>query len=125
MLPSELVWSGRCTRSRRVEDADEDLAFLKKYKSGKVTTEIFGTVLFRPDDPEDSDEARTPLKDVHVTLSLDGKQFQAVTDSAGRYSVTKIPPGEYEIQAELPGYSVDWVPEEVALVANGCAPPTS
>jgi len=122
--PNEIVPARGCTRSRGVEDAGEDLAFLKQYGSGKVATEIYGTVRFRPDEPEDSDlgeEGRTPLKDVHVTLTLDGKQFQAVTNSLGRYSVSKIPPGEYEISADLPGYSVDWAPDEVNLVANGCA----
>ena len=110
-----------CTRSRGVEDADEDLEYLKQYAAGNVTTHIDGTVRYRPDDPDDRDEERTPMKDVRVTLSGDGKQFHATTTSAGRYSVSNLPPGEYTIDADLSGYRLDWAPDSVTLAANGCA----
>jgi hypothetical protein len=113
-----------CTRSRRIEDADEDLIFLKQYSTGKITTHIDGTVRFRPDEPEDSklgEEGRTPMKDVSVTLSIGGKQLQATTNSVGRYSFANLPPGVYTVDADLPSYRLDWAPDDISLAANGCA----
>lgn len=111
-----------CTRSRRVEDADEDIAFLKEYSAGKVTTHIDGTVRFRPDEPDDSklgEAGRTPMKDVQVTLAGSGRTYRAVTNSIGGYSFSGIPPGEYNIDAELPGFRLNWAPD-VILAAKGC-----
>jgi hypothetical protein len=120
-LASGMVPSRGCTRSRRVEDADEDLAFLKQYSAGNVATRIYGTVRFRPDEPEDSTASRTPLKDARVTLSSDGHQFRATSNSLGVYSLSNLAPGEYTVSADLSGYRLDAAPDGVMLRANGCA----
>lgn len=52
--PNRAVSARGCTRSRRIEDADEDLKFLELYSAGKASTHLDGTVRFRPDEPEDS-----------------------------------------------------------------------
>jgi hypothetical protein len=122
-FPNGGVPARGCTRSRRVEDAGEDLAFLDQYSSGKVTTHIDGTVRFRPDEPEDSrlgGPGRTPLKNVEVTISSNGKSFRATTMSDGGYSFVNLDPGEYTVDADLSGYRLDWAPDSVLLVANGC-----
>jgi hypothetical protein len=113
-----------CTRSRGIEYAAEDLAFLKQYATGKVATHISGTVRFRPDEPDDSklgDAGRTPLSNVQVTLSGDGVRFSAKTNPSGNYSFENIAPGEYSVAADLVGYRLDWAPESLKLSANGCA----
>ena len=120
-LPSQMVPARGCTRSRRVEDAQEDLEFLKSYSTGKVTTHISGTVRFRPDEPDDTDEPDAPLKDVRVTLTREKMRLLATTDASGRYSFLRLSPGEYEIEADLPGYRVDFEPDTITLQANGCA----
>jgi hypothetical protein len=112
--------AGGCTRSRTVEDAREDLAFLDLYSARKTATRIFGTIRFRPDDPDDEREERTTLRGVRVTLSSAGREFHATTDVAGRYSISGLPQGEYEIAAELPNYHVDGEPDEITLHAYGC-----
>jgi hypothetical protein len=48
-LESGAIPSRGCTRSRRIEVADEDLEFLQHYVVGKVPTHIDGVVRFRPD----------------------------------------------------------------------------
>jgi hypothetical protein len=112
-----------CTRSRRIEDADEDLRFLRQYKTGNVATQISGTVRFRPDEPEDSklgDAGRVPLGDVRVTLSGDGIQLGATTTPLGRYSFSNIAPGEYTVDAQLAGYRIIFAQPPFKLGVNGC-----
>jgi hypothetical protein len=121
--PNGPVPARGCTRSRRIEDAEEDLKFLKLLSEGTAVTHVDGTVRFRPDEPEDSrlgDAGRTPMKDVRITLSGEGKEFQATTTSVGRYAFTKLPPGKYTIAADLAGYRLDWAPHGVSLAPNGC-----
>ena len=121
--PNGPVPARGCTRSRRLEDAEEDLNFLQLLSGGKAVTHVDGSVRFRPDEPEDSrlgDAGRTPMKDVQITLSGEGKQFHATTTSDGRYSFTKLPPGKYTIAADLAGYSLDWAPDDLSLAPNGC-----
>lgn len=88
--PTGTVPARGCTRSRRIEDADEDLNFLKLYTAGRAITHVDGTVRFRPDEPEDSqlgDAGRTPMKDVRITLTGAGNEFHATTTSVGKYSL--------------------------------------
>jgi len=118
--PHRPVSARGCTRSRSIEEADEDLEFLKAYSAGKVATHIDGTVQYRPDEPDDNEESRTPMKDVRITLSGNGKQFHTTTTSTGTYSFRNLPPGEYAVNADLPGYRLNWAPDRLTLVANGC-----
>jgi hypothetical protein len=57
---------------------------------------------------------------LRATLSGDGKQFHSTTTSIGSYSFSKLPPGEYTVDANLSGYSLAWAPESIKLAANGC-----
>jgi hypothetical protein len=110
-----------CSRSRSVQQADEDLEFLKQYSAGEVATHISGTVRFRPDeDRELGYQAPSPLKDVRVTVSRDGKEFSTKTNSLGEYSFTGLSPGQYEIDAAFSGYRLNWGPFNLSLRANGC-----
>jgi hypothetical protein len=86
-----------CTRSRAVEYADEDLQFLRAYLAGETSTEISGTVRYRPDEPDDSrlgEKGRTPIDDVSVTISGADRSYKTSTDANGRYAVSGLPPGK-------------------------------
>ena len=113
-----------CTRSRAVEYADEDLQFLKTYLTGKTSTQISGTVRYQPDEPDDSrlgEPGRTPMKDVSVMISGAGRSFQTKTDASGRYSISGVPAGEYEVSAELAGFRTNLATNEIQVAPKGCA----
>lgn len=116
-----------CTRSRRVEDADEDLQFLKEYDKANTKTHVSGKVRFQPDEPDEPDDIElgergsTPIKGATVTLTSGERELHTITDAAGDYSFIGLTPGEYEIGAELPGYRLDRAPDGIRLRAGGCA----
>ena len=56
-----------------------------------------------------------------MTLMREQMRLRATTDASGRYSFRRLSPGEYEIEADLPGYRVDFEPDTITLHANGCA----
>jgi hypothetical protein len=120
--PNGILLVSSCGRSRRIEEAGEDLQFLKDYQAGRVSTHVYGTVRFRPDEPDDSrlgEAGRTPLAGVRVTLSGNGKQLTSTTSSLGAYSFAAIDPGKYDIDAEFPGYRINWA-QPVELRADSC-----
>jgi hypothetical protein len=124
--PTKAVPARGCSRSRSIEDAKEDLEFLNQYAAGSVSTFIAGTVRFRPDEPQDSkldDRGRTPLRGVKITLRGTGGISRMVTDFLGNFKFTNLPSGHYTIDAELPGYFLNWGPEDIELRANGCVQP--
>ncbi len=117
--PTNAIPARGCTRSRQVEDAGEDLEFLKQYSTGSVKTHINGTVVLFPDDRNDASSA--PLKDVLVRLSGDGHKFETKTDALGRYSFSGVPSAKYTITASLEGYRHESIPQDsFTLHANGC-----
>jgi len=122
--PTGAIPARGCTRSRAVEYADEDLQFLRAYLAGKTNTEISGTVRYRPDEPDESrlgEKGRTPINDVSVTISGADRSYKTSTDPNGRYALSGLPPGKYEVSAELAGYRVNWVRDAFQLLAKGCA----
>jgi hypothetical protein len=122
-LPTGAIPARGCTRNRAVEYADEDLKFLKALVAGKSSTEVSGTVRYRSDEPDDSrlgDRGRTPMKDVSIMISGEGRIFRAKTGARGRYSISSIPPGKYAVKAELNGYRTNWVTDEIKLAPSGC-----
>jgi hypothetical protein len=107
-----------------VERADEDLEFLKSYAQGKTSTQISGTVRYRPDEPEDSglrEQGRTPMKDVLITISGGGRSYETKTDASGRFSILGPPPGAYKVSAQMAGYRTNWLDREIRLAPKGCA----
>jgi len=123
-MPDGAIPARGCTRSRAVEAASEDLQFLRSYLAGETMTKIYGRVRYRPDKPDEGGlgtAGRTPMKDVTVNVSGAGRSFQAKTDANGRYSVSGLPAGQYEIDAELPGYRTNGAIGELQLAPGGCA----
>jgi len=46
----------------------------------------------------------TPLPGVTVTLELPNQPFTTITDINGRFDFTNVPPGNYQLRAELAGF---------------------
>ena len=68
------------------------------FSQSRETGAIVGTIL---------DEEGTPLPGVTVTLSspdIMGEKT-AITDADGRYRFPALPPGVYQVKAELPGFA--------------------
>lgn len=114
--PGGPIAASGCSRSRAVENAQEDLKFLEAYAAAKTSTQVFGVFRLAGYDVDDP----MPLKGVQVTLSGNGWQFRATTASDGSYSFRNIAPGEYEISAALKGYRVGWTPPQFSLSKNAC-----
>lgn len=117
--------TGICSRTRAIEDADEDLAYLRNdARRDGVFSSIFGSAVDVDAGPRVGDAAsREPVEDVHVVAESTRDRFEARTARDGTYSIP-VPPGRYRISADLatPGVfvGVRW-PEVEVRDARGCA----
>jgi hypothetical protein len=112
-----------CTRTRGLDDADEDLTFLRTMPRKGAGIRIYGTVTAALKDPKSADRHK-PIPLSGVTVKIEGKRtFDAVTNADGEYELTGLPPGRYKIAANLADYYYrgDYWVREIEVADRGCA----
>lgn len=103
-----------CTRTRRLSDAGDDLAYLFFYKEqpeastrieGFATTdELYRLTLDRLHDPE---SIQSPVAGVVVELQSGRLTRFTETDRNGRFVFDGLPEGDYKLSAYAAGYPVN------------------
>lgn len=116
------------TRTRPIEAADEDLAFLRSLKRTKPGSRIYGTVnqVVKSSLEENN---KQPISELKLKFEqLDGKRqiFETLTDVDGKYEVTGVPAGKYKITQVNPldGFdfsSRDAIYSPPEITDKGCA----
>jgi carboxypeptidase family protein len=89
-------FTGRCSHSARLEDADVDLRILRD-KSTQPGVRIIGKVLRR------NGRQKEPLAGAKVFITGPQGTVTATTDGQGVYDISSLPPGHYEVHSELRG----------------------
>jgi hypothetical protein len=116
---TDVLATGICTRTRRLSDSGDDLAylyFLKEdpAKSARIegfatTNELYQRDMDRMRDPE---QVKSPVADVMIALESAAGRRYAKTNAAGRYAFDGLPAGEYTIAAFTAEY-----PREVRMLS--------
>lgn len=122
---------GPCSRSKRVRNAGEDLAYLHFIQyGGRRSGRIYGFVTGdKKDQGErlDRGEVTEPVEDVLVALHAPSIVLSTTTDRRGSFIFDGLAPGEYE--ASVYKYE-DWIiegteklsgPRKVKVNERGCA----
>ncbi len=95
--------TGICSRTRPLEAAKEDLAFLNTLAKAKPGGLIYGSVeKFGGDAEHGPSYSLGLMAGVKVLIEGNGNNFAALTDSDGKYSISEAPPGKYQVRIELP-----------------------
>ncbi len=119
--------TGICSRTRLLQDADEDLRFLATLSAPRSPgARLYGTFSHSERDPT-TDQGReprwreVPVPEVLVTVRGPMNTSDTWTDAHGHYEMT-LPPGTYEITASPPpGYSTRYLHRTIELKdARGC-----
>ncbi len=113
-----------CTRTRPLDEAEEDLAFLRNMPNKGAGARVYGAVVAAVKDPSSTDWRKpVPLGGITVKIGGGGQTYEAVTDAEGTYERTGLPPGDYKVRPVVPEqydageYSV----REVRVNDRGCA----
>ncbi len=129
---SKLLATGKCTRTRRLSDAGEDLAYLYFYKDhpeesarleGFTTTnELYQLGFEAMHDPE---TIQPPVSGIVVELQSDRLMRHAESDRNGRFVFDGLGEGEYKLSAFAHGYPLNTQllagPRRVHIDRKSCA----
>ncbi len=131
------VQTGICTPTRPGSRAIDDLAYIRGLGKKQDGGRIFGTVTrfqcefdgpclpFRLGFENEAvlsvqGGGGTPLRDITVRATREGKGWEARTDSGGRYEIAALPPGKYTVTSSLPSNLVN-KNEEIEVFESSCA----
>jgi hypothetical protein len=122
-------FTGSCTRTKRLSDAGEDLAYLffyKDYPEESARLEGFTTTERLDFDPlHDPETVKSPVAGVIVELKSDRLQRYAQSDAHGRFLFDGLPEGAYQVSAYAGGYPVNAQllagPKRLHVKATSCA----
>jgi hypothetical protein len=128
---SDVMTTGACTRTRRLSDAGEDLAYLYFFKNsgdsagrieGFVTTDLLYKRQF--DAAHYPDRISSPVPGAVVELKAAFPRY-AAADDKGRFVFDGLPAGTYRLSAFTPAYPAEnhliAAPREVVLEKRACS----
>ena len=116
--------TGICSRTRPIAEAAEDLTFIDRLRTAPAGARVSGTIThWERNLAGDTPREYGPVADVHVQLRGQGAALEARTDEQGRYEITGIRPGKYELQVFPPAvFSSKYIRSDVNLAdARACA----
>jgi hypothetical protein len=82
-----------CSRTRLLSEAAGDLPFLEDPANRSAGVTIYGTVARK--------RKATPLSGVTLQVTGNGRTYDAVTDSEGKYRITGLSAGNYKLKIKL------------------------
>jgi hypothetical protein len=114
------IETGVCAGTRPVESATEDLLYFRGLQAGTIRGRVFGFITSDPSDIEAGFRATKPVVGATVTVRSGDRSRKAVTDSEGRYELSGLPPGLYELSERLPGTATGQHSQSFNLSAGAC-----
>jgi hypothetical protein len=112
--------TGICTRTNSVSNASEDLNFLRGLPDSALKSRISGKITqIRYESDALYEYKYQKMSGVKVTLKGE-KSFESVTNDQGIYLFVNIPPGTYQLKADLPA-TLSNKEYEIELPVAGCA----
>ena len=97
------MWSIRnCDRSALIENAADDLRYLQALPASAQKTRLSGALERYENDPVKGLTRDENLSGVKVKVSDGQKTYEVYTDNDGAYEIYGLPPGQYDVQPEIP-----------------------
>lgn len=131
------LYTGICTRTRPLAEAEEDFAFVRALGAAEPTGTVFGGVFKRNYEWKEGDSWRKPVAGAEVTVEAvaaggeskaGAREFK--TDAEGVYRAEGLAPGKYRVTMKVPpgliwgggeGEDKPALVQEVEVAARGCA----
>jgi hypothetical protein len=112
-----------CTNTKPYEKANQDLQFLGKLRSLAQGVTIFGEVTRQLQSVKLGDSKTIgPIADIALQVEGEGERREIRTDEQGRYRLSGLAPGKYEVTILLPDELTTYQPKhEVTIADRGCA----
>ena len=97
------TWSIKtCDRSALIENAADDLLYLQALPASAQKTRLSGSLERYENDPVKGFNRDENLIGVKVKVSDGQTTYEIYTDSDGAYEIYGLPPGQYDVQPDIP-----------------------
>lgn len=111
--------TGVCAGTRHIDEAANQLKYIRGLKTGETPIRIFGFVTADPADMTFGLRASKPLNGIPITLYGE-KVWTTTTNQEGNYELTGVSPGTYELRAMLPYAKLTHANRKIELTAGRC-----
>lgn len=98
-----VVTIGQCMGTQWAESAHSDLAFLRSYKQGSTVSFLSGAARIHAGDKR-WDDGLPPWDGVSIRVTGNGVDRTVTTGADGRYALTGLEPGAYELRVSVARY---------------------
>lgn len=105
---SQCLTISPCSGTRALENAAAIVEQLRAEKNGEGVAAVYGMLVRTlSEERGDWEEGyRRPLPNILVRLQSGKKSFETRTDADGAYAFKRVPPGKYQVSADLPPHLV-------------------
>ncbi|HWS86465.1 MAG TPA: carboxypeptidase-like regulatory domain-containing protein [Pyrinomonadaceae bacterium] len=123
------LYTSICARTRPLEEAGEDLAFVRGLAAAEPTGTVFGQAHRRNYYWKEGENVFKPVAGAEVTVEGPDLSRELKTDAEGRFRLGGLAPGKYRVTMKVPpGLFYETakgetraVSSEVEVAARGCA----
>jgi hypothetical protein len=113
--------TGICTRTGLLTKVNEDLGYIRGRATAEPNATLNGTILRRKQGPDGIPD-QSAMADVKVIVQGQGKEYEALSNESGKFSIQGIAAGTYKVKLSLPvGLASGSNEQEVKLSEKGCA----
>ena len=116
------LWVGY-NRTRPLSQADEDLDFIRGLNHAAAAGRVYGFARQHQHELKNGGHTRIvgPVSNARVVVAGAKQEYGAFTDSEGRYAISGLPPGEYQVSAIFPAHLTSHPARMIRVVERGCA----
>ena len=128
---ADYFFTSACTRTRRLSDAGDDLAYLLAYKDDPTRARLEGFASFDPSNQMDPNRLgergaiKAPAAGVIVELKSGGLSRYAESEPNGRFLFDRLPADTYKLSAYDPSFPLTTQPltgpETFRIAVGSCA----
>ncbi len=110
-----------CSGTTRLSEATRQLSYIRGLRTGTSLSRISGFVTTDPLDMDFQFRASEPVVGVPVVVRSGDRSWRTVTDKEGKYELTGVAPGAYQVAVEAFDIPASQVQRTGSLLAGGCS----
>lgn len=117
------LYAGICSRTRPLNQADEDLAYFRNLPAENSGSNIRAKVLNHtpPLNETDKTYGLNPMENVKIIAESGDQKYEGHTNASGQVEFRNVTPGKYKITSDIPHTEGNYWQTELTVEDRACA----